>query len=543
MYSQEKMEKIQEALASVNKDLHRADWDRLNEELCLEHIALFESMSGLDVLPIVMPLIIPISATVYSIVPAVTSLTAAIFYEIIPTVTSLTSAIVTIIAATGDLQSQILAISTTAGGNVWGGITGNLNNQTDLKLALNNRSLTSHEALYTLTSMFVSSTSYLDNKFLGYSLTSHNHSLSSLNEKSYYSLTDRPTVTNAYAGVFVKPSIIDNKDGTLTLGAGEYTVFQDDNFTPPLIKYSNTGGIFSLTNNITNYIVFCSMSGIYVETDRSNISQSHVIPIVTVFCDNNDLHILDWDSMGKGLANKLSDRLVRTERFSTEIGGCLLNEKTGRYITLTDGYVWFGGVRTALSSCDSSLTSTVVEVYYHSGTGWAFSTTATYNNTQYDDGTGLKTLDAGRYAINWIYRGIENERHLFILLGNTNCKSSEVDTVTVPINVPPLIASQAMLVGKISVKKDGASGNVSSAFTTTFAQSLVYEHNDLANLDGGNTNQYYHLSSSQYTSLPSSTVPTSSTASGTAGTIRYDNNYIYICTTANTWKRASLTSW
>ena len=31
------------------------------------------------------------------------------------------------------------------------------------------------------------------------------------------------------------------------------------------------------------------------------------------------------------------------------------------------------------------------------------------------------------------------------------------------------------------------------------------------------------------------------TATGTAGQISYDANYIYICTATNTWKRAALT--
>ena len=31
------------------------------------------------------------------------------------------------------------------------------------------------------------------------------------------------------------------------------------------------------------------------------------------------------------------------------------------------------------------------------------------------------------------------------------------------------------------------------------------------------------------------------TATGTAGQISYDENYVYICTATNTWKRAALT--
>ena len=39
------------------------------------------------------------------------------------------------------------------------------------------------------------------------------------------------------------------------------------------------------------------------------------------------------------------------------------------------------------------------------------------------------------------------------------------------------------------------------------------------------------------------TAPASATATGTAGDIRYDADYIYICTATNTWKRAAISTW
>ena len=39
------------------------------------------------------------------------------------------------------------------------------------------------------------------------------------------------------------------------------------------------------------------------------------------------------------------------------------------------------------------------------------------------------------------------------------------------------------------------------------------------------------------------TAPASATATGTAGDIRYDADYIYICTATNTWKRAAVSTW
>lgn len=41
----------------------------------------------------------------------------------------------------------------------------------------------------------------------------------------------------------------------------------------------------------------------------------------------------------------------------------------------------------------------------------------------------------------------------------------------------------------------------------------------------------------------SNSVPANSTATGYKGQIRFDSNYVYVCTDVNTWKRAALSSW
>ena len=40
-----------------------------------------------------------------------------------------------------------------------------------------------------------------------------------------------------------------------------------------------------------------------------------------------------------------------------------------------------------------------------------------------------------------------------------------------------------------------------------------------------------------------SSVPASASANGTAGQLAYDSNYVYVCVSANTWKRSALSSW
>lgn len=44
-------------------------------------------------------------------------------------------------------------------------------------------------------------------------------------------------------------------------------------------------------------------------------------------------------------------------------------------------------------------------------------------------------------------------------------------------------------------------------------------------------------------STASNAAPTLPTDSGTAGTIAYDSNYVYVCVANSTWRRANLTTW
>lgn len=38
-------------------------------------------------------------------------------------------------------------------------------------------------------------------------------------------------------------------------------------------------------------------------------------------------------------------------------------------------------------------------------------------------------------------------------------------------------------------------------------------------------------------------VPANASATGTAGQIAFDTNYIYVCTATNTWKRVAIATW
>jgi len=56
------------------------------------------------------------------------------------------------------------------------------------------------------------------------------------------------------------------------------------------------------------------------------------------------------------------------------------------------------------------------------------------------------------------------------------------------------------------------------------------------NLDIDDIDDYF--SSRRFLSVPST-----SSSSGVAGSIRIDSDYVYICVATNTWKRAAIATW
>jgi len=63
-----------------------------------------------------------------------------------------------------------------------------------------------------------------------------------------------------------------------------------------------------------------------------------------------------------------------------------------------------------------------------------------------------------------------------------------------------------------------------------------------AGIPGDGTVTTAKLASGLQINLASSP-PASATATGTAGQITWDTNYIYVCTAANTWKRVAIATW
>ena len=287
-------------------------------------------------------------------------------------------------------------------------------------------------------------------------------------------------------GCILKPSYSDNHDGSISIGNdGLYNLYRHADGSGLIRTFEISGDTFTLVDGSTNYVVADYNSGsefIRVTTNVNEITETTVIPLYTIYRGGTRLHLIDWDSLGLALVNKIHQSIVKTQRYRLQ-SGLELGEIPTRIITLTEGIVWVGANNFTLPEFSSSGNSLFFA--HHSDTSWVIETGHTqYNNLQYDNGINLQNLNPNKYAVNYIYRGIEVEDECYMVLGQGNYTLIEAQASLPPPNLPPLITSHAMLVGRIIVEKGtNTAYQIDSIFSAAFALSSSVTHSDLSNLN------------------------------------------------------------
>jgi hypothetical protein len=157
------------------------------------------------------------------------------------------------------------------------------------------------------------------------------------------------------------PIFNDQLDGTYIIADFDVLLYDNPVHEGQLKKYTITGGLQpALTPNVVTYLVVKYNGGSPILdhltfAQLSQINESDVIPIYSMFNENNDIiHALDWDMVGQGVANKLHTRFVKTQRFQRQGGLELTVTNPARSIQLSSGIIWAGGNSHILNDADSS---------------------------------------------------------------------------------------------------------------------------------------------------------------------------------------------
>jgi len=190
-------------------------------------------------------------------------------------------------------------------------------------------------------------------------------------------------------------------------------------------------------------------------------------------------------------------------RRDDSVGGLILSVPGTRNIKVTSGTVWSGLVDYSFTGIDTSLAGTIEAYWYKAGVGWQASDITQYSVTQWNDTTltALQTISNNKYCNVWIYGEMTNTGPGVALVYpqaqyNT---AAEAESVGAPTLLPVHIAQLGMLLGRVIIKQAiDAPVKTQSAFGTTFTASVVTDHNNLANLQGGTASQYNHLTNAEY---------------------------------------------
>lgn len=315
-------------------------------------------------------------------------------------------------------------------------------------------------------------------------------------------------VTTPFVGANILPTLTNNGDGSCTVSSGTYTFNNSTDGRGDFERFVVSGGTFTPTDGVLSYIVanYNSGSPLLQLITNSNLVNDHTVtPIFTLFREGTELHELDWDEQGSSQSDKLLRRLRRTERFVTEPGGLAISETATRVVNITSGVVWYGATSLGLSAFKSDVANNNLYRYIYNGSSWSKTIVTQYDNTYYQGPTGQVALTTNRYAVNWVYRGVEDDAHAYIVLGTGDYTLAQAELATIPALLPSIIPAHAILVGKIIVQKSATTAtSILSAFTTPLTQSQTNDHNSLTNLqDAPNPvlGEHYHISSEQATAV------------------------------------------
>jgi len=216
-------------------------------------------------------------------------------------------------------------------------------------------------------------------------------------------------------------------------------------------------------------------------------------PLGKVMREGSDLWIENAPHKVGDHAGLMISRLYETMPLKRDerTGGLILGETGTRNITISAGAIWDRLNRFALAAIDTSATGTF-DRYYRDGVGGFTKQSAqtTWDNTQYDDGSGtLATMTNNRWSVQYFYVTVND--NLLSMYGQAEYVSEAAAEADTPPSPLPNRMDEAVLIGRIIFQKSASSAqSVETVFSTTFSGSIVTDHGLLGGLGDDDHTQY-----------------------------------------------------
>jgi hypothetical protein len=317
---------------------------------------------------------------------------------------------------------------------------------------------------------------------------------------------------NAGIADIAPPAFTDNGNGTGTFAACNVAVYDNEYFVGIPKQIAVAEKTLSFTDNSEEYVCIRYIGGLaeyYKETIVANITDSNIVLVYVVWRQGTILHSADQDSCGLGLANKMNSMMLNTMPYRMAINDELIltetNVPVARTVLCSDAVVYKGSIPALVDVFNSS--TDLLTKAVHTAGGWVYSTTAQYDNVSYNPNASgeVAMQNDNKWCYRLFYRSVGDIKEIFYVEGTAeynNIDDARIGSETGRTDLPILLLNHCILVGRALIKKNAVSGVIepfirhTGAFTT-----FIPQHNSLLGLQGGTTNEEYHLTLAEHTSL------------------------------------------
>lgn len=315
------------------------------------------------------------------------------------------------------------------------------------------------------------------------------------------------------SGIVDGGALTDNGDGTIGLAAAEAMLRSTASDIANLFVWSIPASTpVALTDNTTNYVYASYNSGVPVWavglTPPSGWDNVLAYVVVRV---GTDLHHIDIRNVNIDGVHKNAVKDIGCYGFEHVRGGTITTEVSSLRLAVTSGIFYYGNARFPHAAFDTSVADTFTLIYDDGGTGWTYVPTQTaIDVNHYDDGSGTPAvLNNNKFGVHWLYICLNTPPELRVLMGQAEYDSlADAQQATVPTNRPPGLTdiSTGVLIAKIIAEKgaltfDDIQIPWEQLFLVTSAGAGVSAHNDLTGIQGGTTDEYYHLTATQHAAV------------------------------------------
>ena len=308
------------------------------------------------------------------------------------------------------------------------------------------------------------------------------------------------------AGLMSDGTIITDAGGaTVDLTASKAVIRATDDYTAELLSVdiSSASGVAIAADDVKFIgVEYNSGSPQYVVKDSDSWDRNTDFRIGSVVNESGTLHIVNNPHKVSNGIGELLHRLFETEplKYAERVGGGSMTVTGTRNFKITGFELYDHANEFNITTLDTSIAGSF-DIYSSAGLEAAAATQ--WPNTQYDNAGTLTDLTVNRYGNLWWY--VEADDSMVMVYGSGNYTSPALaQTEKAPATLPLRLQSHGKLWGRFIFQKSASTAVlIETVKDATFSGAGAQNHNDTGGLQGGTTDEYYHLTYAEYTAYAS----------------------------------------